>query len=74
MSNDDQSTRPLRIGDPVRLKDSDLDLRGAVCQLRSGQYVVVRWEDEWRSTHAATAIELDDSRSPPQRKLPQEEC
>ncbi len=73
MSNDDHNTRPLRVGDLVRLKDSDLDLRGAVWQLRSGQYVVVRWEDEWRSTHAATAIELDDSRNP-QHELPQEEC
>jgi hypothetical protein len=63
MSND----RPLRIGDPVRLKDSDLDLRGDVWQLRTGQYVVVRWEDDYRSTHATTAIELDPTRESAER-------
>jgi hypothetical protein len=61
MSND--ATRPLRIGDPVKLKDSDLDLRGDVWQLRTGHYVVVRWEDEFRSTHATSAIELDRTRA-----------
>jgi hypothetical protein len=64
VSSNDEQNRPLRIGDPVRLKDSDLDLRGDVWQLRTGHYVIVRWEDEWRSTHAATAIELDQSRGP----------
>ena len=64
MSSNDEQARPLRIGDPVRLKDSDLDLRGDVWQLRTGQYVIVRWEDDWRSTHAATAIELDRTRGP----------
>jgi hypothetical protein len=53
----------LRIGDPVRLKDSDVDLRGDVWQLRTGQYVVVRWQDECRSTHSETAVEYDASRS-----------
>jgi hypothetical protein len=53
----------LRIGDPVRLKDSDVDLRGDVWQLRTGRYVVVRWQDACRSTHAETAIEYDASRS-----------
>lgn len=53
----------LRIGDPVRLKDSDMDLRGDVWQLRTGRYVVVRWQDECRSTHADTAVEYDASRS-----------
>ena len=52
----------LRVGDPVRLKDSDLDLRGDVWQLRTGRYVIVRWEDACRSTHSASAIELDSSR------------
>jgi hypothetical protein len=52
----------LRIGDRVKLKDSNLELRGDVWQLRSGQYVVVRWEDDYRSTHAASAIELDTAR------------
>ena len=66
MSND-QAARPLRIGDRVKLRDSDLDLRGAVWQLRSSQYVVVRWEDNWSSTHATTAIELDTSRRSPSR-------
>jgi hypothetical protein len=60
MNNDDQ--HHLRIGDPVKLKDSNLELRGDVWQLRSGQYVVVRWEDDYRSTHAASAIELDTTR------------
>ena len=53
----------LRIGDPVRLKDSDVELRGAVWQLRSGQYVIVRWEDDYRSTHSVNAIELDATRA-----------
>ena len=61
MSND-QVARPLRVGDRVKLRDSDLDLRGDVWQVRNGQYVVVRWEDNWRSTHATTAIELDTTR------------
>ena len=53
----------LRVGDPVRLKDSDMDLRGDVWQLRTGRYLVVRWQDECRSTHAETAVEYDSSRS-----------
>lgn len=53
----------LRIGDPVRLKDSDVDLRGDVWQLRTGSYVVVRWQDECRSTHSEAAVEYDSSRS-----------
>jgi hypothetical protein len=57
----DNSSR-LRIGDPVKLKDSDLDLRGDVWQLRTGRYLVVRWQDECRSTHSETAVEIDNSR------------
>ena len=53
----------LRVGDPVRLKDSDMDLRGDVWQLRTGRYLVVRWLDECRSTHSEAAIEFDTSRS-----------
>ena len=53
----------LRIGDPVRLKDSDMDLRGDVWQLRTGRYVIVRWQDECRSTHSEAAIEIDNSRN-----------
>jgi hypothetical protein len=52
----------LRVGDPVRLKDCDLDLRGDVWQLRTGCYVVVRWEDECRTTHSEHAVEIDRSR------------
>jgi hypothetical protein len=52
----------LRVGDPVKLKDSDMDLRGDVWQLRSGAYVIVRWEDQCRTTHSQAAIELDASR------------
>ena len=52
----------LRVGDPVKLKDSDVDLRGDVWQLRTGAYVVVRWQDECRTTHASWAVELDESR------------
>ena len=59
----DQNDSRLRIGDPVKLKDSDLNLRGDVWQLRTGRYVVVRWEDECRSTHSATAIEVDTTRT-----------
>jgi hypothetical protein len=59
----DRNDSRLRIGDPVKLKDSDLDLRGDVWQLRTGRYVVVRWEDECRSTHSATAIEVDTTRA-----------
>jgi hypothetical protein len=57
----DNSSR-LRVGDPVKLKDSDLDLRGDVWQLRTGRYLVVRWQDECRSTHSETAVEIDNSR------------
>ena len=53
----------LRVGDPVRLKDSDMDLRGDVWQLRTGRYLVVRWQDECRSTHSEAAVEYDSSRS-----------
>ena len=52
----------LRVGDPVKLKDSGLDLRGDVWQVRTGRYVVVRWDDECRSTHSENAIELDMTR------------
>lgn len=52
----------LRVGDPVKLKDSDLDLRGDVWQLRTGRYVIVRWQDECRSTHSSTALEPDRTR------------
>ena len=58
-----QNDSRLRIGDPVKLKDSDLDLRGDVWQLRTGRYVVVRWEDECRSTHSSSAIEVDPTRA-----------
>ena len=43
--------------------DSDVDLRGDVWQLRTGRYVVVRWQDECRSTHSEAAVEYDASRS-----------
>jgi len=59
-----EPTNPqLRVGDPVRLRDSDLDLRGDVWQLRTGRYVVVRWQDECRSTHSVTAVEIDNTRN-----------
>lgn len=58
----DVAHRPLRVGDPVRLRDSNLDLRGDVWQLRTGQYVIVRWEDDCRSTHSLAAIEYDATR------------
>lgn len=61
MSQEDPSR--LRVGDPVRLKDSDMDLRGDVWQLRTGRYLVVRWQDECRSTHSENAVEYDSSRS-----------
>jgi hypothetical protein len=60
MSNSNDSA--LRVGDPVKLKDSDMDLRGDVWQLRTGSYVIVRWQDQCCTTHAQTAIELDRSR------------
>lgn len=50
----------LRVGDPVRLKDSNVDMRGDVWQLRTGRYVVVRWQDACRSTHAESAVEYDN--------------
>lgn len=59
----DQNSNRLRVGDPVKLRDSDMDLRGDVWQLRTGRYVIVRWYDECRSTHSVTAIEYDYSRS-----------
>jgi hypothetical protein len=62
MSNGNTHAR-FRIGDPVRLKDSDIDLRGDVWQLRTGAYLIVRWQDECHSTHAETAIEYDPTRA-----------
>lgn len=59
----DESNARLRVGDPVRLRDSDLDLRGDVWQLRTGRYVVVRWQDECRSTHSENAVEIDGTRT-----------
>ena len=59
----DQNGARLKVGDPVKLRDSDLDLRGDVWQLRTGRYVIVRWQDECRSTHSETSIEIDDSRN-----------
>ena len=59
--NRDPDSR-LRVGDPVRLKDSDMDMRGDVWQLRTGRYLIVRWEDECRTTHSETAVEFDESR------------
>ena len=66
----------FRVGDPVRLKDTDLDLRGDVWQLRTGHYVVVRWQDACRSTHSANAIEHDPSRGRAEwsRHLALEDC
>jgi hypothetical protein len=58
----DERDSKLRIGDPVRLKDSDMDLRGDVWQVRTGRYLVIRWEDECHSTHSETAVEYDGSR------------
>ncbi len=59
--SDERSDR-LRVGDPVKLKDSDLDLRGDVWQLRTGRYVIVRWQDECCSTHSSAALEPDRTR------------
>jgi hypothetical protein len=59
----EQQNNRLRVGDPVRLKDSDMDLRGDVWSLRTGRYLVVRWQDECRSTHSETAVEYDSSRT-----------
>lgn len=59
----DTSERGLRVGDPVKLKESDVDLRGDVWQLRTGRYVIVRWRDHHRTTHSETALEYDSSRS-----------
>jgi hypothetical protein len=57
------NSRGLRVGDPVKLKESDMDLRGDVWQLRTGRYVIVRWNDECRTTHSEAALEYDASRS-----------
>jgi hypothetical protein len=62
MSTHPQHSR-LKVGDPVKLKDSDVDLRGDIWQLRTGAYVIVRWQDDCRSTHCETAIELDPTRA-----------
>ena len=59
----DESDKRLRVGDPVKLRDSAMDLRGDVWQLRTGRYVIVRWQDECRSTHSEAAIEIDNSRN-----------
>ena len=60
MSAEDNGNK-FRIGDPVRLKDTTLDLRGDVWQLRTGRYLVVRWQDACRTTHAESAVEYDAS-------------
>lgn len=60
MSANDNPKR-FRVGDPVRLKDTSLDLRGDVWQLRTGSYLVVRWQDACRTTHSESALELDSS-------------
>ena len=59
----DRQKEGLRVGDPVRLKESDVDMRGDVWQLRTGRYVIVRWDDECRTTHSESALEYDASRS-----------
>jgi hypothetical protein len=64
MSDEQRDPDSLRVGDPVRLKDSDIDMRGDVWQMRTGRYLIVRWEDDCRTTHADTAVEYDTSRSP----------
>ena len=56
-----EAPKRFRVGDPVRLKDTDLDMRGDVWQLRTGEYLVVRWQDACRTTHSETAIEYDQS-------------
>lgn len=58
MSAEDNGNK-FRVGDPVRLKDTSLDLRGDVWQLRTGRYLVVRWQDACRTTHAESAVEYD---------------
>ena len=63
MSTTEAAVRRFRIGDPVRLKDTDLDMRGDVWQLRTGAYLVVRWQDSCRTTHQETALEYDQSNS-----------
>ena len=62
MSEGNRETSRLRVGDPVRLKDSDIDMRGDVWQMRTGRYLIVRWEDECRTTHSESAVEYDTSR------------
>ncbi len=52
----------LRIGDRFDSKTATW-ICGATWQLRTGRYVVVRWQDECRSTHSETAVEYDASRS-----------
>ena len=59
----DFNPKGLRVGDPVKLRESDMDLRGDVWQLRTGRYVIVRWNDECRTTHSEAALEYDSSRS-----------
>ncbi len=54
----------LQVGDPVKLKDSAVEMQGEVWSLRTGCYVQVRWQDACRSTHAEWALELDPRRPP----------
>lgn len=74
MSTEDSGHR-FRVGDPVKLKDTSLDLRGDVWQLRTGRYLVVRWQDACRTTHADSAIEYDAASTPAEwcRKLKNED-
>jgi hypothetical protein len=62
MSAEDNGNK-FRVGDPVRLKDTSLDLRGDVWQLRTGSYLVVRWQDACRTTHSESAVEYDANSS-----------
>lgn len=59
----DQAPERLRIGDPVRLKDSGMELRGEVWAEQTGRYLIVRWQDACQSTHRECALEYDGSRS-----------
>ena len=59
----EEHERGLRVGDPVRLKDSDMDLRGDVWQPRTGRYSDRALAGRMPQHALESAVEYDSSRS-----------
>lgn len=48
----------ITIGDYVRPSDSSMQMIGVVAAVRDQNYVVVRWDDRYCSTHSRHSIEF----------------